>query len=42
MKSKNKTKEDRQIAWRSIGVRLAAIVLIIIFLASECAPLLGE
>jgi hypothetical protein len=30
----------RQKAWRRIGLRLVAIFLIIVFLASECATLL--
>jgi hypothetical protein len=34
-------RDDRRIAWRNIALRLAAILLIIVFLASECAPLLS-
>jgi hypothetical protein len=30
----------RQKAWRQIGLRLAAIFLVIVLLASECATLL--
>jgi hypothetical protein len=32
--------ERRQKTWQRIGLRLAAIFLIIVFLASECAALL--
>ncbi len=33
-------KESQPTAWRKIGLRLAAIFLIIVFLASECASLI--
>ena len=44
---KNKTKNDNgreslSKTWRPIALRLAAVFLIIVFLASECAPLLSE
>jgi hypothetical protein len=44
---KNKTKNDNgreplSKTWRLIALRLLAIFLIIVFLASECAPLLSE
>jgi hypothetical protein len=45
MKNKIKNdnaKERRSKTWRLIALRLAAIFLIIVFLASECAPLLSE
>jgi len=45
MKNKVKndnTKERRSKTWRLIALRLAAIFLIVVFLASECAPLLSE
>ncbi|MCX6068516.1 MAG: hypothetical protein NT121_22670 [Chloroflexi bacterium] len=32
--------ENRIVDWRKIGLRLAAIFLVIVFLASECAALL--
>jgi len=32
--------DRRQINWRLIGLRLAAIFLVIVFLASECSTLL--
>jgi len=35
-------KDRRSKTWRLIALRLAAIVLIIVFLASECAPLFSE
>jgi len=42
---KNKSKFNigngrRPMPWRRIGLRLAAIFLVIVFLASECATLL--
>jgi hypothetical protein len=37
---KNGENDRRQINWRRIGLRLAAIFLVIVFLASECATLL--
>jgi hypothetical protein len=37
---KNKENDRRQINWRLIGLRLAAIFLVIVFLASECSMLL--
>jgi hypothetical protein len=41
--NETKAKDERQKVWRSVGLRLAAILLIIVFLASECASLLpGE
>jgi hypothetical protein len=36
----NSEKGHQQVFWRRIGLRLAAIFLIIVFLASECAALL--
>jgi hypothetical protein len=33
-------KDYHQIPWRRIGLRLAAIFLVIVFLVSECATLL--
>ncbi|MCX6053755.1 MAG: hypothetical protein NTZ74_02345 [Chloroflexi bacterium] len=39
--SKLDSGDSRQLAfWRRIGLRLAAVFLIIVFLASECAALL--
>ena len=39
-KNKNDSSKDRPSKnWRLIMLRLAAIFLIIVFLASECAPL---
>lgn len=32
--------ENRLVDWRKIGLRLAAIFLVIVFLASECAAIL--
>jgi hypothetical protein len=41
MKNKNNSApERRMIAWRRVGLRLAAIILLIVFLAAECATLL--
>jgi hypothetical protein len=41
MKDKNSiVPERRQIAWRRVALRLAAIILLIVFLAGECATLL--
>ena len=45
MKNKSKSvnaKDQRSKTWRLIALRLAAIFLIIVFLASECAPMLSE
>ncbi len=42
-KDQNKSKREndhRQTNWRQIGLRLAAIFLVIVFLAGECATLL--
>ena len=39
-KANNNENENRMGDWRKIGLRLAAIFLIIVFLASECAALL--
>jgi hypothetical protein len=36
----NNESEIRRVDWRKIGLRLAAVFLIIVFLASECATLL--
>jgi hypothetical protein len=36
----NSEKDYHQIPWRRIGFRLAAIFLVIVFFASECATLL--
>jgi hypothetical protein len=35
----NSENDHQQVFWRRIGLRLAAIFLIIVFLASECAAL---
>jgi hypothetical protein len=40
IKANNSENEKRLVNWRKIGLRLAAIFLIIVFLASECAALL--
>ncbi len=37
---KNGENDLSQINWRQIGLRLAAIFLVIVFLVSECATLL--
>jgi hypothetical protein len=37
---KNKEKDARQSFWRRFRLQLAAIFLVIVFLASECATLL--
>jgi hypothetical protein len=45
MKNKSKSdnaREQHSKTWRLIAIRLAAIFLIIVFLASECAPLFVE
>lgn len=39
-KENNNMPERRTIAWRRIGLRLAAIILLIVFLAGECATLI--
>ena len=36
----NKAPKRRTISWRRIGLRLAAMILLIVFLAAECATLL--
>ena len=41
MKNKNDNVTERcPISWRRIGLRLAAMILLIVFLAAECATLL--
>ncbi len=40
MKKNDNTNERRTIAWRRVGLRLAAILMLIVFLAAECATLL--
>jgi hypothetical protein len=40
IKANNSENEKRLVNWQKIGLRLAAIFLIIVFLASECATLL--
>jgi hypothetical protein len=41
MKNKNSyVPERRPITWRQVALRLAAIILLIVFLAGECATLL--
>jgi hypothetical protein len=40
IKANNSANVNRLVDWRKIGLRLAGIFLIIVFLASECAALL--
>ncbi len=41
MKSKSNNAADRRsINWKRVGLRLAAMILLIVFLASECATLI--
>jgi hypothetical protein len=40
IKTKNSENENWRAAWRKIGLRLAAVLLIIVFLAGECAALI--
>ena len=40
IKADHHANNNRRVEWRKIGLRLAAIFLAIVFLASECAVLL--
>ena len=40
IKANDQANNNRRVEWRKIGLRLAAIFLAIVFLASECAVLL--
>ncbi len=41
MKKNDNINERRAIAWRRVGVRLVAMILLIVFLAAECATLIS-